>query len=168
VVGGGVDGPRNLRDPGVLGQVTPGARLERIENRRFIGVRGQDHDLGVRLRRPDPPGRLDPVEPGHPQVHQYDVGAMASAQRHRLLTVTGGGDWLDVGRGIEQGHEAFPDHRLVVHDHHPDGAVHRISRPARADGGAGSRSSTRHPPFTRPALRVPPSNSARSRIPRTP
>src|SRR5690242_19713613 len=89
---------------------------------------------------------------------------MASAQRHGLLTVAGGGNGLDVGRGLEQGHQTFADYGLVVDDHHPDGSAHWLSGPA----GAGSRSSTRHPPSTRPALNDPPSNSARSRIPRTP
>src|SRR5690242_15092271 len=89
---------------------------------------------------------------------------MASAQRHGLLTVAGGGNGLDVGRGLEQGHQTFADYGLVVDDHHPDGSAHWLSGPA----GAGSRSSTRHPPSTQPALNDPPSNSARSRIPRTP
>ena len=42
---------------------------------------GQDQHARAWLRRDDPSGRLDPVEDGHADVHQHDVGAQAARPR---------------------------------------------------------------------------------------
>ena len=72
-------------------------------------------------------------------------------ERHGLLAVRRGTDELDAVEQPEQRAEALADHALVVGEHHAD--------------HAGSHSSTLNPSPVGPALSLPPSSSARSRMP---
>ena len=101
-------------------------------------------------------GGLDAVAVRHAQVHQDDVGAQSAGQRERLLAVRGGPDDLDPGQEPQQHLEALADDPLVVRDQHPDRAH------------AGTHSSTRKPISVAAAASVPPSSSARSRMPVSP
>ena len=69
--------------------------------------------------RPPPPrfpGRLDAVQPRHPDVHQHDVGPVLEHRRDRLLAVGGLGQHVDAGR-LQDQPEAAPYQRLIVGDH---------------------------------------------------
>ena len=79
---------------------------------------------------------------------------MLGGERERLLAVGGGADELDPVEQPEQRPEALADHALVVGEQDAD--------------HAGSHSSTRKPSSVGPALRRPPSSSARSRMPVSP
>ena len=158
--GGGLDGPGDLGDPGVLGQVAAGARLQRAEDRLIVSVGREDDDLGLGLGSADPPGRLDAVEPRHPQVHQHDMRAMPCGEGHGLLAVGGRGDGLDPRRDLQQRHQPFAHERLIVGDQDPDQVTHDPiprrpgARPwAGRRGETGTRSSTRQPSPRAPALR---------------
>ena len=100
-----------------------------------------------------PPDRLDPVHPRHPQVHQHDVRSVLCGERERLLAVGRGPDQLDAVEQPEQRAEALADHALVVGEQDPY---------------RGSHSSTLNPSSVGPAVRRPPSSSARSRMPVSP
>ena len=107
-------------------------------------------------------GGLEPVQPGHPDVHEHDVGAGRADERDGLVAVRGLPDDLDVVLGIEQRTQPGPQQRLVVGQHDPDhcgapGGRGRHARPAAAARGRRRR---------RPD--VPPSATARSRMPRMP
>jgi hypothetical protein len=73
---------------------------------------------GGRCLGQDPPGGLQAVQGGHPDVHQHDVGAQPAGGGHRVQAVGGLADHLDAGGGEDHG-EAGADQRLVVGDHHP-------------------------------------------------
>ena len=73
----------------------------------------------------DSPGRLEPVELGHADVHQHDGGVEARGLVDGLDPVARLGDDLDVRLAGEQHAEACADHRLVVGDEDAD--AHRWS-----------------------------------------
>jgi hypothetical protein len=80
-----------------------------------------------------------------------------AGQGDRLVAVGGGADHLDVAEETEYHGQSFSDHLLVIGDEHADRCAH-----------AGSSSSTRKPLQVFCAVSVPPSSSARSRIPVSP
>ena len=68
----------------------------------------------------DPPGRLEPVELGHADVHQDDGRVEAGRLVDRLEPVRRLGDDLDVLLPGEQQAKAGAHHRLVVGDEDAD------------------------------------------------
>ena len=68
----------------------------------------------------DPPRRLQPVEPGHADVHQHDVGLQLLGEPDRAMAVLRLGGDLDVVLGLEDHAQAAADQALVVGDQHPD------------------------------------------------
>jgi hypothetical protein len=70
------------------------------------------------------PGRLDPVQAGHAQVHEDDVGRQLHGEGRRLVAVGGGADDLHPGQQAEQHHQAFAHHPLVVGDQDADPPAH--------------------------------------------
>jgi hypothetical protein len=110
-------------------------------------------ELGVRR---DPTRRLDPVEPGHADVHEHDVGSMALGPVDRLVAVVGLADHLEVVLGVDECPEAGAHEGLIVREQDAD----------HARSPSGSRARTRKPPSSRgPASSHPPVAVARSRIP---
>ena len=97
----------------------------------------------------DPPGRLEPVELGHADVHQDDGRVEARRLVDRLEPVARLGHDLDVLLAGEQHAEAGADHRLVVGDEDAD--AHRPSPPS---GRRVLR--TKPPPAAVPAVISPP------------
>ena len=79
-----LDRPDDLRRRRVLEQEAGRARLQRAQDQ-LVGVEGRQHDhrgrVGLLAQQP---GRGDPVDLGHPDVHQHDVGPVAvDARRAR-------------------------------------------------------------------------------------
>ena len=94
--------------------------------------------------RDDAAGRLDPVEHGHADVHQHDVGPQSARLGDRFLAVARLADDVRLGLGVEDLAQADADECLVVCDQN---GRHRI----------GSRTRTaKPPPGRRPASRRPP------------
>jgi hypothetical protein len=116
-----------------------------------VGVCRQRHDVDAGLVA-EATGCLDAVAAGHAQVHQDHVRALLARQCQRLLTVGGRAHHLHPLQQVEQQHQPVSDYALVVGYHD-------------ADGHVGSHSVTRNPEPVGPADRVPPSSSARSRMP---
>ena len=75
---------------------------------------GQHDDPGIAGRRGDAPGGLDPVQPGHPDVHQHDVGAGRPGEVDGLATVGGLAHHGEVVLGAEDHPEPRPHELLVV------------------------------------------------------
>ena len=97
----------------------------------------------------DSAGGLDPVQVGHADIHQHDVGPQRPGGLDRLTPVAGLANDLEVGLGVEDHAEACADERLVVGDQDAD-------HPA-ASGWSGSRARTAYPcPFRVPASSRPP------------
>ena len=162
------DRGHELLQGGVLEQEAAGAGADRLEGVLVEVEGGQDQDPGgggvgrtVTAAAHDAAGRLDPVHPRHPHVHEDDVGLHPGQQLDGGGAVFGLADELDVLLGLQQHAEAEPVHLLVVDQHGPDrhGSPLRIGRTAR----------TRNPPPDRsPVSRVPPWEATRSRMPTRP
>src|SRR5690606_19309364 len=128
------------------------------------------------LGREDPPRRLDPVELGHAQVHEDDVGLEVGDESHRLVAVTGLADDLQVGLGVDDRAHAGPEELLVVDEQDPDGwggrrAHRRISRARTGTQAVAVCRSRPSPPSgcaRRRTSRRPPTPSSRRRMPSSP
>jgi hypothetical protein len=140
----------------VLGQKPPRTGLQRAEHRLVIGIGGEHDDLGPRILGPHPPGRLDTVTPGHPQIHQQYIRIVFTDQPQRIEPVRGDTGHLDAGQQAQQRGQALPHHGLVIGQHDAQRVVRRH---------AGTTSRTRHPSSVGPVHSSPPTSSARSRIP---
>ena len=80
-----------------------------------------EHARGVARRsREQPPRRLEPVEPRHPDVHQHEVGSQPPRRVQRLLAVDGLAGDLEVVLGVDEHAQARPHEVLVVGDQDPD------------------------------------------------
>ena len=101
-----------------------------------------------------------PSSVGHPDVHQHDVRTGRAYDRDGLASVRGLADDLDVVLGVEQRAQPGPQQCLVVGQHDPD---HALPLPA-----AGWRPPCVPPEGDAPMVSVPPSATARSRMPRMP
>ena len=120
------------------------ARSQRVEDVRVESEGRQDQDARGGLGADDPPGRLDPVEHRHADVHQHDVGPQPPRRCDRVLSIAGLCEHGQLGLALEDLAQADPDERLVVGDQ--DGR-HRI----------GSRTwIAKPPPARRPASSRPP------------
>src|SRR5581483_2373828 len=139
---------------GVLRQETARACAQRLHDGAVVAVRREDDDVRLRSALADATRRLDAVAARHAEVHQDDLGAQPFDERDRLLAVGGAADDLEVGQQPEQRREPLAHDTLVVGE---DDGRH-----------AGTHSSTRNPAPVAPAESVPPSSSARSRIPVSP
>ena len=68
------DAPEQLLPGRVLEEVTDGAGLDRPHDVVVGVVGGEDENLDPGMLGPDPPRGLHPVDSGHAEVHEHDVG----------------------------------------------------------------------------------------------
>ena len=87
------------------------------------------------LRADDPPGRLDPVEHGHADVHQHDVGPQAPRLGDRVLAVGRLADDRHLRLALEDLAQPDAHERLVVGDQDASSS----DRQQDADGEAAAR-----------------------------
>jgi hypothetical protein len=118
-VGSGVHGLHEQVRPGVLEQEAASAGAQGAEDVLIQVERGDDHDrhrvghVGTR----QPPGHLDPVEPGHPDVDEQHVRTQPGGHLDGLYAVRGLPDDVDAGLGTEDHHQPGPHQVLVIgHD----------------------------------------------------
>ena len=96
------------------------------------------------LRADDATGRLDPVEHGHADVHQHDVGPQSARRGDGVLAVAASPTTVVSGSVVEDLAQADPDQRLVVGDQN---GRHLIgSNDADAKPPLGRRPASRRPP----------------------
>jgi len=117
------------RAAGLAFVVPEGACSERSDRRR-------------RPRGPQPSDDLEPVHPGHPQVHEHDVGVPIGVDRESLRSV--GGHTRLEGVPRQQPCDGIPDDVNVIDDEH-----FPLPRPSRSER-IGRRGELRRP------LRAPP------------
>src|SRR5215470_14259158 len=145
----------------VLQQEAAGPGLKRGERVLVQVERCQHEYAGPVTVLADPPGRLDAVEPGHPDVHHDHVGGSGPQQAHGGRAVAGLPDDVHIRLSVEHHPEPGPHQLLVVDEDNPDAHA--------APGCAGAVGSTavtwNPPPGCGPACTDPPYKAARSRIP---
>jgi hypothetical protein len=129
---------------GVFHQESGGAGPQAFEDVfvQFEGGQDDDVDRGQVRARGDAAGRLDAIDPGHPDVHQQHVRRVPFREPHGLLCVSGLADHVEVVLGVEERGESGPDEFLVVGQRDPD---HR-SPPSCESPCSGSRARTVKPP----------------------
>ena len=87
----------------------------------FVEVEGrQDEHARVASRVGQPPGCLDPVEPGHADVHQHDIRTQLARQLDRLASVLRLAHDLHPRLELDDQPEAGADERLIVREQHGD------------------------------------------------
>src|SRR6476661_3993759 len=133
-------------------------RLDKV----VIDIEGrEDQDLDRPVLGGQDPRRLDAVQPGHPHIHQDDVGPQATGLLDRIESIGGLSHEFDVLFGTQRHLERRAHKRLIVGDEDADrhGSSSSVGRVA----------DTRYPPpDTGPALSSPPKSATRSCIPRCP
>ncbi len=100
-----------------------------------------------------PAGGLDPVELGHADVHQHDVGLQVPGLRDRVEAVGGLADDLQIVLGVEDHAEPGAHERLVVGDQQADAQARLNSRAGR---GKVARTLQPRPSAAGPASSSPP------------
>ena len=115
---------------GVLDQEAGGAGAECLDDVLVVVEGGEDEhvDVGEVGVGGDLVGGAQPVDAGHPDVHEHDVGVGLPGQLHRGGSVAGFADHDHAGLGVDEHPEAAPDEGLVVGDEHADGLGHRARR----------------------------------------
>ena len=102
----------------VLEQEARGTGPQRLGDLLVLTEGHQHEDPAAGVRGGDPPGGLDAVQHGHPDVHQHHLGALARDQVERLAPVRRLSDDLDGGRLVQDQPQSGPDQGLVVDDRH--------------------------------------------------
>src|SRR5262245_20477519 len=167
------DGQLQLREAGVLEEVSRGARPERLEGILLGGVHRQDDDRGARMALDDARGRLEPVETGHRDVHEDQAWMERLDEPDDLVSVTGLGHDFDAGDRREQGSDAGTHERVVIGEddadrRHPAVPSAPCGHPAGASG-EGSHARTVVPrPGADSMADLPPASSTRSSSPKRP
>src|SRR5581483_5882610 len=154
-------GRRSLHD-------VPGcARLEHLEHVGLAVVDREREDLDVRVHLSDPPRRLEPREPGQTDVHHHHGRAQLAHALDGLFPRAGLPHHLELGIGLEDHLDALSHDLVVVHHEHPHLLiVDRHGRPAFSSASRGMSAATVVPtPIVELTVSVPPTSSARSRIP---
>ena len=94
--------------------------------------------LGAGRAAGEQPGRLQPVHPRHPDVHQHHVGVVAPRPPTRRLAVGRLAHHRDALGGVQDDAEPRADQFLVVDHQHPDrGRARPGSSSGRQPGGDG-------------------------------
>src|SRR5262245_40796981 len=166
----GQDAELQLSEVGIFEQVAGGACLERRERVLLAGVHGQDDHGGGGVLLDDATGRLEPVQPGHGDVHEDEPWPQLVDQLDDLVTVLGLADHFDAGDAGEERADAGADERMVVGQHDAD-RCHRVVliEPAgRTAAGSQARTMVPGPPEADSILDRPPARSTRSSSPRMP
>ena len=109
--------------------------------------RREHHDPHLRTCRHSTASGLDPIQRGHLDVHEHDVGLELGDELDRLQTVRGLADHGEVVLGAEDHPEPRPDEPLVVSEEDADHALASNGRQART---------AYPPPGQRPASTWPP------------
>src|SRR5487761_1607730 len=115
------DGLGDLVQRDVLEQVAARARPDGLEQVFLLVTDRQHDDLRARHRLLHGPARLDAAAPGHPDVHEHDVGQRLADLHARFAAVARLADEIDVVLLVENHLEPAAEQRVVIDDEHADG-----------------------------------------------
>ena len=73
----------------ILKQISGGSGLQNLRDIISCGVHGEDDHLDLWQFGLDLSGRLNPIQVGHRDIHNYDIGMEAPCQLHSLITIIG-------------------------------------------------------------------------------
>jgi hypothetical protein len=81
---------------------------------------GDDQHADRRIGLDDAPGRLEPTDAGHRDVHQHEVGPELARQPDRILAGGGQADDVDPPIGGKDRLEGFGEQAMVIDDQNTD------------------------------------------------
>ena len=111
LVGGGL-----LREiPGRSGTPHRLLRLAVIANRQ-----PDDDDRRNGLRHAT--RRLDPIHPGHVQIHHHDIGMQRGHESYGFKSVAGFSDNDNIVIRVQDAAQSLPHHCVIVHEQDPNDA----------------------------------------------
>ena len=106
----------------VLEKVAPGARAQRRDEVPPVAARGEHDDRGGGVERREPFEHGQPVEAGHAQIEEDDVGLEPGNAPAPLLAVAERRAHLDPPP-LQQLAQAASEQRVIVDDHHAEPAA---------------------------------------------
>ena len=116
---------------GVLDDEPARPRLHRPPQVPRPAERRHHQHLAGRQRRAQGGRGGDPVQPGHLDVQQRDVGPGPAGLLDHLVAAADLGHDLEVAFEVEQGRQRAPHQRLVVGEQQPDRLAHRVPAASR-------------------------------------
>ena len=108
------DGSYQVLSGSLFDQVSGSAGVSQLLHILVVAVGREDEHFGFWTFPADLPGRLQPVERWHRNVHDDDFGLQAFGHLHRLAAVFSLADDGHVVFGFEQSAEALPDYGVIV------------------------------------------------------
>src|SRR5207244_650066 len=136
---------------------------------------GQDEDWRAAGQATQPTGGLGAIDVLHSNVHYHDVGPQLIGGRDHLSPISAIADHLEALLRAEDHPQTRPHQRLVVDEKHARGrGARHVSWASSARSlaawlsASGREQSTAQPAPSGPATTLPPSSSARSRMPMSP
>src|SRR5271169_6551566 len=111
-----LDRPQQRLVRRLLEDVALRARLEAAAEEAALAVRREDQHCRLRHLLRQDLRRLEPVHPGHADVHDHHVGPAALRERDGALAVARLADHADVRRARQRQSQAFADDLVVVDD----------------------------------------------------
>ena len=103
----------------ILQDVAGGARHQHVPDRALVLQAGQRHDPDVGVQLLEPPGRLDPVHRGHPDVHEHHVGSGRDEELQGLGPVARLAHDHELV-GVQERDQRVAEPRVVVYHEHAD------------------------------------------------
>lgn len=112
----GANGEEDVFGFGAFDEIALRADFEGLTDGEFIGVHGEDDDAGGKLEGVDAFDGLKPVEAGHGNVDDEDVGLKTFDYFDGFEAVFGFTDDFDVGGAFKEGGDALTDDGMIVSD----------------------------------------------------
>src|SRR5271166_698508 len=97
-----------------LEDVTTGPRAQRLFDEFFRGVHGEDQDSGMGRGFKNLCSGIEPVEFGHADVEDGNLGAAVRSHGHSLSPVARFTDYFPFGMGLQQGAQPATDDSVIV------------------------------------------------------
>ena len=89
----------------------------------------------MRAFLPEPAGRLEPVEIGHPKIHQDHVRLIMDRHPHGVIASVHDPDDAEVAFLVERDLQRLPERAVIVGDDDSDGIVQRERVAVRSGAG---------------------------------
>ena len=120
---------------------SPGPDLDRAGEGNVVPFSGEDDDSAVRALLAEPAGGLQPIQVGHPKIHQHDVGLVVDRGSDGVVPSIDHPHDAEVAFLVERDLQRLAERAVIVGDDHGDGIVQRDRVAVRF--GAGHRADGR-------------------------
>ena len=109
-----------------LEEIPLGAIPEGLPDQTLVGIHGEDQGPGLRCPAAQPGHGLEPVQVGHGDVDDENIGPQTLHQGQGLRTVGRLAEDRDVPRPLQEGADALADQVMIVGDDDADHAPSKV------------------------------------------